>query len=116
MQFVLMGFTPDIGFRVFEFEGIRADQTRAEFSVRTDLSLARAYGIALQELPLLCRRLLEGRDQGEPQRMLTFTEGEMRIHANIREADREAAKRRTSIRRRPSPKVEQASESDSGVN
>lgn len=51
MQFILTGFTPDTGFRVFAFQGIGTDRTRTDFTVRTDLSLIRRYGIRMQELP-----------------------------------------------------------------
>ena len=59
MQFVLAGFTPDTGFRIFNFEGIGEDRSRIEFTVRTDLALTRKYGIQMQDLPLLCRGLLD---------------------------------------------------------
>jgi hypothetical protein len=107
MQFLLTGFTPGTDFRVFAFQGVEADRTRTEFTVRTDLSLIRQYGIRMQELPLLCRGLLERRDAaGEAQRektnedrTLTFTEDEMRIHASNCAAEREAAKLKKSTRR-----------------
>ena len=105
MQFILTGFTPEMGFRVFAFQGIGADRTRTEFTVRTDLSLIRRYGIRLQELPLLCRGLLERRDEGEQERTLTFTEEKMRMHADSLAADRDAAQRRKSTRRPPSHNV-----------
>lgn len=104
MQFILIGFTPGTGFRVFAFQGVGADRTRTAFTVRTDLSLIRRYGIRVQELPLLCRGLLERRNEGEQERALTFTEEEMRLHADSRAAaDRDAAQRRKS-RRRPPPR------------
>lgn len=99
VQFIITGFTPDMGFRVFAFQRIEADRTRTEFTVRTDLSLIRRYGIRMQELPLLCRELLERRDEGEQERTLTFTEEEMRVHAEDRAVERAAAQRRKSMRR-----------------
>ena len=115
MQFILKGFTPELGFRVFAFERIGDDRTRTEFKVRTDLSLIRTYGIRLQELPLLCRGLLERRDEGEQTRTLTFTQEDMRSHANSRAADRDAAKRKS--KRTPSPQeVGVAAGSFSGGN
>ena len=72
MQFVLTGFTPDTGFRVFNFEGIAEDRSRIGFTVRTDLALTRKYGIQMQDLPLLCRGLLERRDENETGRALIF--------------------------------------------
>jgi len=99
MQFLLTGFTPDIGFRVFAFEGVDADRKRTEFTVRTDLALIRRYGIRMQELPLLCRGLLERRDEAGENRALTFTEEEMRKHADHCAAERDAAKLKKSSRR-----------------
>jgi hypothetical protein len=101
MQFTLIGFSQDMGFRVFAFEGIAEDRTRAEYSVRTDLALVRRYGIRVQELPLLCRGLLERRDEGEQERTLTFTEEEMRLHANKCAEARNAAIRKGKPSRRP---------------
>jgi hypothetical protein len=102
MLFVLKGFTPETGFRVFAFDGIAEDRTRTEFKVRTDLSLIRTYGIRVQELPLLCRGLLERRDEGDQTHTLTFTEDEMRVYASNRAAERDAAEKRRS-RRAPVP-------------
>jgi hypothetical protein len=101
MQFILTGFTQDIGFRVFAFEGISDDRSRTAFIVRTDLALIRKYGIRVQELPLLCRGLLERREESEKERTLTFTEEGMRLHADHAAAERDAAKRRKPARRPP---------------
>lgn len=103
MQFVLTGFTPDTGFRVFAFQGVGADRTRTEFTVRADLDLSRRYGIRVQELPLLCRGLLERRDEGEQEHTLTFTEEEMLLHAKSCAAERDAAQKKRSMRRPPPP-------------
>jgi hypothetical protein len=86
MQFILVGFNQETDFRTFAFQGIAADRTRTEFTVRADLALSRKYGIRVQELPLLCRRLLERDDRGEEKHTLTFTEEDMRLHANIETA------------------------------
>ena len=42
MQFVLTGFTQDLGCRVFAFEGIAVDRMRTPFTVRADLALIRS--------------------------------------------------------------------------
>jgi hypothetical protein len=106
MQYVLTGFTQDGGFRVFAFQGIRSDQTRSAFTVRADLSLIRAYEIMVQELPLLCRALLEQTGESA-DRSFTYSEDEMRRHAGIRIADREAVQRKKSLRMVP-PRVRPA--------
>jgi hypothetical protein len=100
MQFSLIGFSQDTGFRVFAFEGTAADRTRNEYKVRADLALTRIYGIRVQELPLLCRELLERGGEGEQASLVTFTEEEMRLHArNCADAHNAAAQKRKSARR-----------------
>lgn len=101
MRFILTGFTQNTGFRVFTFEGIAADQTRTRFVVDTDLALTRRYGIRLQELPLLCRELLERCDEGEQARAFTFTEAEMVAHASSCAAEQEVRQRRNSMHKPP---------------
>ena len=99
MQFSLLGFSQDTGFRVFAFEGTAADKTRTAFTVRADLALSRKHGIRVQELPLLCRGLLE-RAGGEQLSAATFTEEEMRLYThNCTEARDAAMRRRKSLRR-----------------
>jgi hypothetical protein len=101
MQFILTGFTQEREFRVFAFEGINADRVRTPFTVRADLSLSRTYGIRLQELPLMCRAILEGRDEAEVQNALTFTEEAMRLHASNCIAARALAAQKKKAPRRP---------------
>src|SRR6202167_1878636 len=81
MQFTLIGFTQDMGFRVFAFERTGEDRTRTKCTVKADLALIRRYGIQIQELPLLCRSLLERRDEASDAQAFTFTEEEMRTCA-----------------------------------
>ena len=94
MQFILMGFNQETDFRTFAFQGIASDRTRTDFTVRADLALTRKYGIRVQELPLLCRRLLERDDTGEEKRTLTFTEDDMRLHADTETARVKASPKR----------------------
>ena len=82
MDFIFNGFTQDMGFRVFAFERMGPDRIRTKYTVRADLALLLRYGIRMQELPLLCRGLLERRsDNGEETGALTFTEDDMRLYA-----------------------------------
>jgi hypothetical protein len=97
MTFVLTGFTQDMGFRVFAFERIGADRVRTPCTVKADLALLRSYGIQVQDLPLLCRGLLDRRDEGGEIGSLTFTEEDMRACAN----ERAAARDKTASKRRP---------------
>ena len=81
MQFIFTGFTQDMGLRVFAFERMGADRIRTKYTVRADLALILRYGIRMQELPLLCRNLLELRDNGGENGTLTFTEDQMCLYA-----------------------------------
>ncbi len=91
MQFILTGFTHDLGYRVFAFDRLAEDRTRTQCTVRADLALIRRYGIQIQDLPLLCRGLLDRSDERPEMPSLTFTEQEMRICADERAAARELA-------------------------
>ncbi len=100
-HFLLTGFSQAMGVRIFSFEGVAPDRTRAAFTVQTDLALSRSYGIRLQELPLLCLAILERSAEGDPERTFTYTEDDMRIHASDRAAAREAAAQRRKGPRKP---------------
>ena len=99
MQYILTGFTHEIGFRIFAFEGIGDDRVRTGYEVRADLALSRKYGIRTQELPLLCRKILEQRDCGDTKRDFIYTEAAMRTHADTCAA--EAAAHKKKLPRRP---------------
>ena len=103
MQFILTGFTQDLTFRVFAFERMGSDKVRTKMAVRADLALVRRYGIQMQELPLLCRNLLERSDNSAEMHTLTFSEDDMCLHAKDRASAKEAAaQRRKPARRTPS--------------
>jgi hypothetical protein len=106
LQFMLTGFTQDMAFRVFAFERMGSDRVRTKIAVRADLALSRRYGIPMQELPLLCRNLLERNDSGDETRTITFSEDDMCLHAKDRtSAKAAAAQRRKPPRRTPSENV-----------
>jgi len=106
MQFMLTGFTQDMAFRVFAFERMGSDRVRTKMVVRADLALIRRYGIQMQELPLLCRNLLERNENGAETHTLTFSEDDMSLHAKDRATAKEAAaSRRKPPRRTPSENV-----------
>jgi hypothetical protein len=81
MQYMLTGFTHHLRCRVFAFEGVGADRVRTDYSVSADLSLIRKYGIRMQELPLLCRGILDKLDGSDMQRAFTYTESDMGLRA-----------------------------------
>lgn len=98
IQFVLKGFRDATGSREFVFEGIKPDRTRAEYTVRTNLALTRQFGIRLQELPLLCRGMLDRLELDEARRAFTYSEREMGEYAQ------EEAARAAALRNRRPPK------------
>ena len=106
MQFMLTGFTQDMAFRVFAFERMGSDRIRTKMVVRADLALIRRYGIQMQELPLLCRNLLERNENDADTHTLTFGEDDMSLHAKDRASAKEAAaSKRKPPRRTPSENV-----------
>jgi len=93
--FVLNGFSDEMGVRVFTFERVSAGRVRVlrmPFTVRTDVALAHKHGIRLQELPLLCRSVLERDHENQEQRAFTYTEEDMCQHADRIAARDEEAK------------------------
>jgi hypothetical protein len=100
MQFLLTGFRDDVGVRVFTFQGVAADKTKSPVLVRADIGLIRKYGIRVQELPLLCRGILELRNEGELVHAVIFTEEDMRLHSVHAAEEKEAAARKKP-RRQP---------------
>lgn len=98
VQYLLSGFTQNTGLRVFTFEGVADDWAKTAYSVGADLALARKYGIRVQELPLLCRRVLERRTEDGDQRAFTLTEGDMTIHADLVRAAIESQKKKAPRR------------------
>jgi|SRR5579872_4076568 len=90
--FVLTGFSQHFEFRVFEFDCVDG-RTRTRHTVRADMTLARKHGIHLQDLPLLCRRLLDGSEAGD-RVSLTLPEAEM-----IACAEKEASRKQGKARR-----------------
>ena len=100
VQFVLTGFTQEKDFRVFQFDCVVSKQQRTEFTVRADLGSIRGYGIQVQDLPLLCRGVLEDRDVSEEGRAFTLTEERMSKYAKERAVAKElAAQRKVPVRK-----------------
>ncbi|MBI4908242.1 MAG: hypothetical protein HY820_31740 [Acidobacteria bacterium] len=100
-QFVLTGFRTEGVYRVFGFRGIAADRSESMYAVRTDLALAHKHGIRLQELPLLCRGVLERMAVGEERVAFTYTEEEMHQRATHLAEVKEAADQKKKPPKRP---------------
>ncbi|HLH40193.1 MAG TPA: hypothetical protein VKX39_13675 [Bryobacteraceae bacterium] len=95
-SFVLSGFSHDLGFRIFEFDCLENGKVRTRHTVRADLMLVRKHGIHVQELPLLCRKVLDDCQEWDRSGSMTLSEAEMMACA-----EREAARSRSSKRRPP---------------
>lgn len=80
VQFFLTGFTQAAGIRIYAFQG-RVDARRIDYTVEVDLALIPGYGIRIQDLPLLCRELLQQQAQPDEKSAVVFTEQRMRSHA-----------------------------------
>ena len=104
MVFALTGFTDESSLRRFTFELAGSGPPRTTMVVVADMALVRKYEIPLQELPLLCVRLLESRtvDTDAPT---VFSEKEMIEYSNRRRDAKDLAelKRRSFGRRNPNP-------------
>ena len=109
MQYLLTGFAQDRGIRLFAFEGFSADRVRTAYSVAADLALARKHGIQMQELPLLCRGVLDQRSEDDDRRAFTFSEVDMILHSNLVRAALELQKKKAP--RRPFAAAATASDS-----
>ena len=101
MEFILTGFQQDANMRHYAFQGIASDRSRTDFTVGADLQLIRKYQIAVQELPLLCRRLLEEHMASDQQTAVVFTEEDMQLFAKNRADAKELASHRKKLPRRP---------------
>jgi len=79
-QFLLTGFTQTAAIRIYAFEA-RLDARQIGYTVEVNLALISGYGIRIQDLPLLCRELLEQRVERDEISAFVFTEQHMRTHA-----------------------------------
>ncbi len=96
-QFLLTGFTQTAGIRVYTFEG-RSDAQRIGYTVEVNLALIPGYGIRIQDLPLLCRDLLQQRAEQNEASAFVLTEQNMRSHAE------ELARARSDAEHRKKPR------------
>lgn len=106
MEFVLTGFRQDNNVRRYTFQGVDADRKRSEFTVGVDLSLVRKYRIPMQELPLLCRGVLQAglfQEAAAPliYSELMYTEKDMLGYTVRRAAEQEVAEQKRRTHHRP---------------
>ena len=96
MTFVLTEIRTFDNVRRYYFDVVSEDQSRRQVTVGADLDLIRRYRIPLQELPLLCLRLLEGHTENET---MMFTEIDMERYASERTAEANTLLQRRKGRR-----------------
>jgi hypothetical protein len=77
MNYIFTGFHQANSIRQFAFDCVADDRSRTQVTVGADLALARKHFILMQDLPLLCRRMLETSEDGARAEALTFTEDRM---------------------------------------
>lgn len=109
VEFVLTGFSQENNIRRYTFQALPAGNARPSgnptkrWTVSADLSLMRKHKIPLQELPLLCKRVVEAQgENAQPDDSLAFTERDMLGYANDRSAAELAAELKKRARRMPS--------------
>ena len=98
MKLAYMGFRHETtAVRLYSFEGVVAEGTRKDFLVTADIALLTKHHIRIQEVPMMCLRLLESSAEAEPQlELLVLTEADMtaHVHAKAAEAEKAASKRK----------------------
>jgi hypothetical protein len=97
-QFLLTGFTQNAGIRKYSFDG-RVETRKVGYTVDVELALLPVYGIRIQDLPLMCRELLQQRPQPDEVTAHVFTEQRMRSHAEKITLAREEAERKKKSKR-----------------
>jgi len=109
MDYVFTGFRQVEAIRHYGFEGIASDRSRTKYNVQADMALLRKYAIALQDVPLLCRRFLQEREGNDDLVSVMMNEDAMRKYADARTALLEDAARKRKQHRTPlSNKIGQA--------
>lgn len=77
MDFIFKGFHDTDAIRQFVFECVKSDRSKQEVVVEADIGLARKYNILIQDLPLLCRGILEANQASGFPSLLTVSERQM---------------------------------------
>jgi hypothetical protein len=107
VNFVFTGFRQDDSVRHYVFQSVTRPSEK--FTVGADLNLVRKHNIPLQELPLLCRRLLEAEDAPRKSPSLVFTEQDMLGYVEKRaRVAHDAELKRRKFRVAASPRIGEA--------
>ena len=108
-EFFLTGFKQAAGIRTYAFY-CKVDARRMDYTVEVDLALLPGYGISIQDLPLLCRELLQQRGQPDEISAVVFTRQRMSSHAEeLATARLQAQQKRKSYKHGPNANAGPAS-------
>ena len=93
MKLAYMGFRHETtGVRLYSFEGVVSQGIRKGFLVTADIALLTKHRVRIQEVPMMCLRLLESSAEAEPQlEFLVLTEADMIAHVRAKAAEAEKA-------------------------
>jgi len=93
MKLLYMGFAhKTTGIRHYSFQGQIPDGTRKGFFVSTDVALLTKHHIQIQEVPMMCLRLLESATEAQPQlELFILTEADMLAHISAKASIKEQA-------------------------
>lgn len=91
MKLLYTGFAhKTTGIREYMFQALIADGTRKGLLVTTDVALLTKHHIQIQEVPMMCLRLLETSTEAQPQLALfILTEADMLSHIRAKAAIKE---------------------------
>lgn len=105
LAYVLLGSQTRANVREYTFQGTTSSQRHVTFIVHVDLKAALKHRIPVQEIPLLCRRLLEEKPVADQESEVSFTEERMADYArdqatkrNTTPSNRRAAFRSSTAR------------------
>jgi hypothetical protein len=95
MKFLYMGFSHETtGVRLYSFEGVASPDSRKGFLVTADIALLTKHCVHIQDVPMMCLRLLESSAETEPQlESLVLTESDMLTHMRAKAAEKTAKKK-----------------------
>ncbi len=96
MKLAYMGFRHETnGVRLYSFEEVVSHEIRKAFLVTADIALLTKHHVRIQEVPMMCLRLLESSAEAEPQlEVLVLTEADMIAHVKAAEDEKAASKKR----------------------
>jgi hypothetical protein len=100
-QFKLLGFSQHGDIRHFLFQRDESGD-RTVCTVHADLALARKFRLAVQDLPLLCTRLLQTEADAQPIKSLSLSEAQMQIHCAENDALKKIDAEKSALRSRRS--------------